>query len=178
MSHNDLQDAPAVIFGMTSALRTVLLAHNRVPRLPQSWFTMSRLAHMDLSSNCLEGPLPRALGQLKELEVLLLRDNLLTELPETASQLTRLRVLELDHNKIATALPAGLSRLQRLWRCTTSHNFLPEAPSGLFHLPLLSAWDLSWNRRIVSQYVDWHERERAFSPEVDFMPLPMLQVRA
>jgi len=166
MRDNDISDAPHQVFGMTVSMRHIDLSHNRLARLPMTWFTMSKLAYMDVSFNSIEGPMPRGLGQLKELETLLLRENLITELPESISNLEKLRILELESNQLAGELPAGLSRLQLLWRFTARGNLLSMSPgANLAHCALLKNWDLSWNQRIIGQFIDWREREVKFWDE-------------
>ena len=166
MRDNDIADAPHQVFGMTLSMRHIDLSHNRLARLPMTWFTMSKLAHMDVSFNSIEGPIPRGLGQLKELETLLMCENLITELPESISNLEKLRILELESNQLAGELPGGLSRLHMLWRFTARGNLLSTSPGcNLAHCFLLKNWDLSWNQRIVGQYIDWRDREVKFWDE-------------
>lgn len=174
MRDNQIVEATAQVFGMTSAMLTIDLRNNRIQRLPMTFYTMIKLTIVDVSFNCIEGSIPKNLGQLKELQSLLMCDNCITELPESISNLTNLRILELENNKISPCLPLGISMLKKLWRLTLRNNLLEIAPTSPFHLPLLKSWDLSWNQRIVAQYIDWLDRERLHIESSDRMPAEML----
>ena len=78
--------------------------------IPPELGQLTKLSHLNLSSNQLTGPIPPELGQLTNLRVIYLFDNQLTSIPPELGQLTKLSWLYLDGNQL-TRIPPEFSQL-------------------------------------------------------------------
>ncbi|XP_063381179.1 protein artichoke-like [Cydia fagiglandana] len=110
LSYNVLETLPAVFFeGMSSNLRRLLLAHNRVVVL-DTLGSLPRLAVLSLRENALEAVRRRALASTPALEELDLTRNRLAILqPEQFRALRRLRVLRLATNQLRGVPPGAFA---------------------------------------------------------------------
>ncbi|KDP36604.1 hypothetical protein JCGZ_08371 [Jatropha curcas] len=93
---------------------------------------LGRFRIIDLSSNKIEGEIPREIAILSSLRQLNLSNNKLSgAIPEEIDGLKQLESLDLSQNQLSGRLPASMSNLNFLNTLNLSHNnFLGKIPSG------------------------------------------------
>ena len=127
----------------TPALKTLILAGNKLASVPLDWGELSNLRTLILNFNRLRD-FPLMVGGYPQLEELGLWSNELTSVPRELGGLANLRILDLDENRL-TSLPAELGRLANLEHLWLASNELTSVPAELARLVSLSFLDLSSN---------------------------------
>ena len=172
MADNCINEIPEKIFGILAGSVTSLDLHNNaLTSVPMAMFAMRKLKYLDLSHNKIDQAMPKQLGNFVELKTLLLKKNHWRELPDTISELKELEVLEVEQNDLTT-FPARefISQCKSLKRVTTRLNSIVIRPP-LDDLPSIVSWDMSWNKDIVGNFIDWEGKERSYQKEADIMSL-------
>nr|XP_017225212.1 PREDICTED: leucine-rich repeat receptor protein kinase EMS1-like [Daucus carota subsp. sativus] len=108
---------------------------------------LTKLIHLDMSQNLLNGSIPAQLFQLRFLQSLDLSDNSLKDgLSREIGKLEDLRSLKLDRNSIDGNIPVQIGNLTRLQQFSISHNkFLGRIPESILNLKELEKLDASNN---------------------------------
>ncbi|KAE8709731.1 Leucine-rich receptor protein kinase family protein [Hibiscus syriacus] len=104
---------------------------------------LSRLEHIDLNSNLIDGEIPLWFGRLDEVLDLILRSNNLTGLiPPSISNMSSLENLDLNHNLIHGNINCEISKLANLRIHRLAHNRLsgpiPKPIYGMSSLRMIS----------------------------------------
>ncbi|KAL7195086.1 hypothetical protein ACSBR1_035323 [Camellia fascicularis] len=116
--------------------------------IPREVIGLSSLSiSLDLSRNCLAGPIPVEVGNLKNLVELNLSHNKLSGgIPSSLGSCTSLERLYLDNNSFGGTFPQSLSSLKAIEELSLSHNNLSgEIPKFLESFPFLRNLNLSFN---------------------------------
>ncbi|OMP04291.1 hypothetical protein COLO4_09799 [Corchorus olitorius] len=121
---------------------------NILGQLPPAFSNFKHLQYFDLSANQLDGQIPDAFGNLTQLFHLSLSGNQLSgNLPFSVFNLANIVLLDLSRNKLVGSLPSQVSGLSLLSFLDLSGNFLDgRLPPWLFTLPSLSWLDLDNNK--------------------------------
>ncbi|CAJ2668954.1 probable leucine-rich repeat receptor-like protein kinase At1g35710 [Trifolium pratense] len=139
--------------------------------IPKEIGHLSKLTHLDLSSNYLVGEIPPSLGNLTQLKHLDISDNLFNgsfpititgiglihldlssnsfkgEVPHLIKNLRQLEYLDISYNCIEGSIPFELGFLKNLTTLFLSNNRLKgEIPSSLGNLKKLESLDISNNK--------------------------------
>ena len=103
---------------------------------------------LDLSSNKLEGVLPKEIGKLTNLQRLYLDSNKLEgEIPKEIGKLTNLQSLSLFSNKLEGKIPKEIGKLTNLQKLFLDNNKLEgEIPKEIGNLTNLQKLYLSYNK--------------------------------
>ncbi|XAR51759.1 Non-specific serine/threonine protein kinase, partial [Bertholletia excelsa] len=115
--------------------------------IPSEIGTLSKLTHLDISSNTIHGMIPHTMGNLSQLVTLNLSHNFLSgSLHPTLRSLSQLVTLDLSHNFLTGPLPDTLGSLSQLVTLDLSNNsFAGYLPRILRDLTQLSYFHVSWN---------------------------------
>ncbi|KAL7169679.1 hypothetical protein ACSBR2_034664 [Camellia fascicularis] len=116
--------------------------------IPREVIGLSSLSiSLDLSRNCLTGPIPVEVGNLKNLVELNLSHNKLSGgIPSSLASCTYLERLYLDNNSFGGTFPQSLSSLKTIEELSLSYNNLSgEIPKFLEGFPFLRNLNLSFN---------------------------------
>lgn len=127
-----------------TALRSLWLSHNELPRIPAEVFNLPQLRVLEIENNKIS-KLPAAIERIPQLDQLNAGQNRIRILPDNLGTLTALSHLKLNENRIAH-LPAGIQDCLMLRRLDLRKNKLTQFPPALDHLPWLSELDLSANK--------------------------------
>ncbi|CAH1414004.1 unnamed protein product [Lactuca virosa] len=102
---------------------------------------------IDLSSNILNGSIPRSVGNWTHIYNLNLRNNkLIHRIPSEIDKLVQLTELDLSQNLIKEKIPSEVQSLQSLQKLNLSHNILSDSiPDAIKSLPRGTDIDLSYN---------------------------------
>ncbi|CAI5721945.1 unnamed protein product [Hyaloperonospora brassicae] len=114
---NDLRGRlPAAALARLPQLRVLDLSTNKLQgEIPRELQTLTMLRRLDLSSNDLTGAIPCEVGAYQSLKEMHLHQNSLSgTIPEQLGTLQSLRTLQLQHNNLCGALPAALCHLTQL----------------------------------------------------------------
>jgi len=99
-----------------------------VPIPAESLESLSKLTHLDLSNNQLNGFIPESLGDLINLQSLYLYVNQLSgSIPESLGNLSRLQYLYLHDNKLSDSIPGSLGFLRNLEKLYLNNNQLSDS---------------------------------------------------
>ncbi|RHY07550.1 hypothetical protein DYB36_002666 [Aphanomyces astaci] len=128
LSHNDIAAIPTDIQGL-SGLLSFKMCQNKLVDVPVELFSLTSLAYLDLSNNCLSGAFPDPLGRLNKLKELVLSGNKLT------SDLRHIATLDLSKNKL-TSLIGCLKHNERLKFLDLRQNRLATFPELPFECTL------------------------------------------
>ncbi|RQM29042.1 hypothetical protein B5M09_008606 [Aphanomyces astaci] len=128
LSHNDIAAIPPDIQGL-SGLLSFKMCQNKLVDVPVELFSLTSLAYLDLSNNCLGGAFPDPLGRLNNLKELVLSGNKLT------SDLRHIATLDLSKNKL-TSLIGCLKHNERLKFLDLRQNRLATFPELPFECTL------------------------------------------
>ncbi|RHZ03830.1 hypothetical protein DYB31_008764, partial [Aphanomyces astaci] len=128
LSHNDIAAIPTDIQGL-SGLLSFKMCQNKLVEVPVELFSLTSLAYLDLSNNCLSGAFPDPLGRLNNLKELVLSGNKLT------SDLRHIATLDLSKNKL-TSLIGCLKHNERLKFLDLRQNRLATFPELPFECTL------------------------------------------
>ncbi|GKA19109.1 leucine-rich repeat-containing protein [Tanacetum coccineum] len=171
LSNNSISDTVSTEYWsrwMSSQLSYLDLSSNNINgKLPKS-LSNHDLDIIDLSFNCLYGPIPAlpagisfldlfrnkfnggisSLRQMyKKLEFLDLSHNMITgQLPDCFQNLTDLKVLNLGHNTLSGSIPPSIGCLSKLETLSLYNNFSGALPVSLKNCTQLSLLDLGDNR--------------------------------
>nr|XP_017225204.1 PREDICTED: leucine-rich repeat receptor protein kinase EMS1-like [Daucus carota subsp. sativus] len=117
---------------------------------------LTKLIHLDMSRNLLNGSIPPQLFQLWFLQSLDLSDNSLKDgLSREIGKLENLRSLKLDRNSIDGNIPVQIGNLTRLQQFSVSQNkFLGPIPESILNLKGLEILDVSYNH-LEMPIPDW-----------------------
>jgi len=118
---------------------------------------MVALAHLDLSSNNLEGMIPQALENLHNLRVLDISNNSISGEVPNLSNFPPLRELHLSKNRLNGSLTKGMGKLSILHILDVSSNSFGGdiTDSHLLNLSSLNLLDLSSNSLSLKFNSDW-----------------------
>jgi len=144
LSRNKLTEIP-IEFTHFYSLEKLILYHNSIKSIPDTFGVLQSLQYLDLSRNQLTY-IPHAVCQLTLLQSLVLNNNKLVSLPEEIGELVNLMKLDVSCNEIAH-LPVQIGDLSNLRTLSLRRNHLQEVPVELTYLQL-TALDLSSNRLI------------------------------
>ncbi|KAK6260892.1 hypothetical protein SCA6_015366 [Theobroma cacao] len=123
------------------------LTRNRLERpFPSSFYLLTNLTHLHMSSNQLYGSISPKLGDLKSLMTLDLSNNLLDGfIPSTLFQLSNLVFIDLSYNKLVGQL-TNLNHLTKLEKLLLGFNRINGSiPSTIGHLKTLLALSIHSN---------------------------------
>lgn len=135
--------------GRLSKLTHLDLSSNGLTvELPPSLVNLSQLVVLDLSGNQIGGPIPQQLGSLKSLVELDLSWNFFRgPIPISIVVLTNLTHLQMSLNNINGSIPVEIGNLKNLVSLDLSLNILNEPlPTVLFELTKLDLLSLSDNK--------------------------------
>ncbi|KAI8531037.1 hypothetical protein RHMOL_Rhmol11G0106600 [Rhododendron molle] len=141
MAYNP-QFTPAKIppeFGKLKKLTFLWITYaNLIGEIPANFSGLSSLEHLDLSSNDLEGPIPKALFQLKNLSVVYLYKNRLSGGIPTPIESLNLIEIDLSKNNLSGSISEDFGKLQQLELLNLySNQFSGEIPASIGLLPAL-----------------------------------------
>ncbi|ETV81616.1 hypothetical protein, variant 2 [Aphanomyces astaci] len=144
LSHNDIAAIPPDIQGL-SGLLSFKMCQNKLVDVPVELFSLTSLAYLDLSNNCLGGAFPDPLGRLNNLKELVLSGNKLTSVPASIGDLSKLEVLRLEDN-LLVGFPDTIGGLQKLQTLTAQNNEIEGIPPSFKDLRHIATLDLSKNK--------------------------------
>jgi Leucine-rich repeat (LRR) protein len=129
-------------------LTALNLDSNFFTGISESFWKMTNLEVLTLSTNRLKGNLSASIGNLTSLKVLELFDNLLiTTIPPTIGALEKLQLLNIGRNTIIPPFPSSLFALSNLSSFLMAQSdFGSTFPAEFANLSALSILDLSSNR--------------------------------
>ncbi|CAL5351468.1 hypothetical protein CsSME_00038833 [Camellia sinensis var. sinensis] len=139
---------PSSLGNFLGLIELHLNCNNLSGSIPREVIGLSSLSiSLDLSGNCLTGPIPLEVGNLRNLVELNLSYNKLSgEIPTSLGSCHTLEYLYLDNNVLTGAIPQSLSSLKGVEQLGLSHNNLTgEIPNFLNSFPFLSILNLSFN---------------------------------
>ena len=112
---------------LTSTLRSLSLATNKLHILPSEMYSLASLAALDLSENNIHS-LPEGFVEMRKLEALYLDDNKLRALPVDFGRLKKLRYVSLNRNRLETIPPSirKCGQLQVLRADKNKFEILPQ----------------------------------------------------
>nr|QSQ68575.1 receptor-like protein 51 [Puya raimondii] len=142
-----LASAPSIVISQMPHLLALTLSRaNLSGPLPHHWHCL-RLAHLDLSSNRLAGPVPTSVNLLASLRSVDLSSNSLSgPLPDSLGDLLALRNVSLSNNSFSGPIPASFAALSALARLDLSSNqFNGSIPASLAELRGLRVLNLENN---------------------------------
>ncbi|OAY78749.1 hypothetical protein ACMD2_02224 [Ananas comosus] len=142
-----LVSAPSIVISQMPHLLALTLSRaNLSGPLPHHWHCL-RLAHLDLSSNRLTGPVPTSIDLLASLRSIDLSSNSLSgPLPDSFGDLLALRNASLSNNSFSGPIPASFAALSALARLDLSSNqFNGSIPASLSELRGLRVLNLENN---------------------------------
>ncbi|XP_021280908.1 probable leucine-rich repeat receptor-like protein kinase At1g35710 [Herrania umbratica] len=134
-------------FGNLKNLAILNLTGNRLQKpFPSSFYLLTHLTHLHMSSNQLLGSIPLKLGNLKSLMTLDLSNNFLDgSIPSTLFQLSNLVTIDLSYNKLVGQL-TNLNRLTKLEKLLLGFNRINGSiPSKIGDLKTLLALSIHSN---------------------------------
>ncbi|GAB4829501.1 hypothetical protein Ancab_019174 [Ancistrocladus abbreviatus] len=107
----------------------------------------SKLLELNLSNNCLSGPLPSSLGKLSCLQNLYANGNHFSgQMPSEIGQLKSLLKLDLSRNNISGGIPPGICNCVLLTYLDLSQNQLSgPIPVQIAQTHILNYFNVSWN---------------------------------
>lgn len=142
LSRNKLVEVPSECTDY-ACLEKLVLYHNTIKSIPDSFHQLQSLQYLDISRNQLTY-LPPSVCQLPQLQCLVVNNNRLVSLPEEIGSMTNLMQLDVSCNEIAH-LPVQIGDLNNMRFLDLRRNHLQEVPVELTYLQL--SWlDLSGNR--------------------------------
>ncbi len=121
LSKNKITELPHYIDYLTS-LTELVVADNRLSRVPMQLVAVPHLSTLDLSGNALGPVAPKELVLLKSLTVLRLSRAKIASFPQEISSLAHLKELDISHNSIRKIEPADCAGLLSLTSLNASHN--------------------------------------------------------
>jgi Leucine-rich repeat (LRR) protein len=133
------------VSGLT-ALRSLILSHNRLPILPAQIGQFSRLDTLNLSVCGISG-LPPEIANLTGLRVLDMSYSCITSLPAEIGNLTSLTYLDLS-NAGMDSLPATIGNLVNLKTLVLSNNWLSSLPASITNLKPVEKLAVDGNRLV------------------------------
>ncbi|KAH9666173.1 protein kinase domain-containing protein [Citrus sinensis] len=148
LDHNKLSGSIPACFGNLASLRKLSFASNELTFVPSTFWNLTNILMVDLSSNPLSGSLPLEIGNLKVLvELYLSRNNLSGDIPTTIGGLKNLQNLSLGDNNLQGSIPNSIGDLISLECLDLSNNILSGIiPSSLEKLLYLKYLNVSFNR--------------------------------
>ncbi|CAJ2668961.1 unnamed protein product [Trifolium pratense] len=130
-------------------LETLVIKNVRLQgTIPKEIGLLSKLTHLDLSSNSLVGEIPPSLGNLTQLKHLDVKNNLfIGSFPISLNNFTQIVYFDISYNFLTGSLPISLRNFSRLETLNISHNLLlGNLHSNLFPFTYYKASiDLSHN---------------------------------
>ena len=160
LSYNQLSDINGKVLSMLNELKRFELQHNDIIIIPILLYSCKKLEYFDISYNQIH-EIHENISQLINLTYINLSFNQINNIPETISELKKVITMELKSNQL-TSLPNSIIKLKQLKRVTISKNNLLLSPNLIEKLPLLLSCNLSWNRKLQGNYIDWVERSRQY----------------
>ncbi|KAL6635387.1 hypothetical protein ACP70R_028058 [Stipagrostis hirtigluma subsp. patula] len=120
----------------------------RYRQVPASLGNLTKLKHLDFTSNNLSGKIPYSIGNLQSLAVLgLSLNNLTGQFPASLGNLTKLTYLVIFRNKLSGGIPEEIGRLSNLQILQLSTNSLTgQIPTNVWNLTKLYALKLYNNQ--------------------------------
>jgi len=115
---------------VTSTIKSVSLASNKLSILPSDMYSLDALAALDLSENNIH-ELPEGFVEMRMLEALYLDDNKLRTVPVDFGRLKKLRYVSLNRNRLTTFPPSirKCKQLQVLRADRNKFSILPQTLS-------------------------------------------------
>lgn len=131
----------------SSSLHVIDLSSNLIEgAIPRNFGESNNLKILNLSANSISGTIPESIGKFHNLVELDLSDNELSgSLPATIGELTTLKKLNLGSNAFDDDLPTELGNLAELGFLDVSDNLIESVPGELFTLKNLQVLNLSNN---------------------------------
>jgi len=160
LSYNQLSEINGKVLSMLNELQRFELQHNDIIIIPILLYSCKKLEYFDISYNQIH-EIHENISQLINLTYINLSFNQINNIPETISELKKVITMELKSNQL-TSLPNSIIKLKQLKRITISKNNLLLSPNLIEKLPLLLSCNLSWNRKLQGNYIDWVERSRQY----------------
>ncbi|XP_031475125.1 LRR receptor-like serine/threonine-protein kinase EFR [Nymphaea colorata] len=159
LSHNQFEGAIGACLGSLPDLKYLYLGSNKFIgiTIPPSLGNLSKLEHLDLSSNGLVGNIPDGLGNLSLLRTINLAHNNLTGMvPQSMFNISTLQSMALGYNGLHGQLPRDtgiqLPNLEKL--DLTMNGFSGEIPKSLVNCERLQMLLLG-NNRFSGSVLSW-----------------------
>ncbi|KAL8223095.1 hypothetical protein R6Q57_020494 [Mikania cordata] len=142
-------EIPDVIGNLSKRLTQLHLDGNQIlGEIPPSISNLLNLTLLNLSSNFLNGTIPKELCQMSKLERLYVSDNLLSgKIPLCFGNVSKLGLLDLSKNRLSNSIPDTFSSLSQLRKLLLHNNLLDgNIPTSLAKCVNLEILDLSHNQ--------------------------------
>ncbi|KAK9076788.1 hypothetical protein SSX86_005122 [Deinandra increscens subsp. villosa] len=140
---------PDIVRNLSKSLVQLHLDDNQISGvIPPDISNLLNLTLLNLSSNVLNGTIPKELCQMVKLERLYLSDNSLSgEIPLCFGNVSKLGLLDLSKNRISNSIPDTFSSLSQLRKLMLHNNRLVGTiPTSLAQCVNLEILDLSHNK--------------------------------
>ncbi|WOL01430.1 hypothetical protein Cni_G10146 [Canna indica] len=130
--------------GVGKCLERVNFSNRQLRYLPEAFWKLRGLLHLDLSNNRLES-IPDAIAGLEYLQKLYLSSNTLVLLPDSIGLLLNLKILDVSGNKLKS-LPDSISKCRSLIELNASYNELTYLPTNIGELQNLQKLCIQLNK--------------------------------
>ena len=138
-----LTSLPEPLVTRASTAKSISLAGNALPAIPQAILNFSALQGLNVSGNELTALSPH-ISHMQNLRSLDVSHNTIAEVPATIGSLSKLESLNLGDNALCT-LPNTIGNLSKLKQLKLSGNMLNDLPSQIAQCTALRELDMSRN---------------------------------
>ena len=173
LSGNRFAEVPNGIWEHTPSLQNLLLANNRIDRLPEKTPSFTRLRNLDLGKNRLTD-LPAELSHCQHIKTVNLQRNAFAQLPTVLFAWRRLDQLDLSRNQLEK-LQGDWLQLAQLRGLVLDKNPLQQLPDRIFQMARLQSLSLKGikvkptpKQILASPALDKVLPQRGLTPVLDF----------